>query len=74
MNKNKWGIIFHFSFASLWATEDKSISGKILKWDTREEAEEYGGNNCGLNFFEAREIKIENIGDQTLKNKLINMM
>lgn len=53
----KWGVIFHFSFMSMWATDDKKLSGNILKWDTREEAEEYGRRNCGPNFHETREIK-----------------
>jgi hypothetical protein len=65
MNKNKYGIIFHFSFGAFWGTEDRKMKGKILKWDTMEEANRYGQNNCGLNFYEAREIP-NDVNDEIL--------
>ena len=53
----KWGILFTFSFGSVWATKDKEIKGEKLTWNTREEAENWARHNCGPNFYEAVELE-----------------
>lgn len=54
---SKWKVLFYFSFATLPATENKEAGGKILVWDTKEEAIRWATANRGPISFEVVEIK-----------------